>query len=59
LKETTKDWRQVFWYDVYSVNQGQIKNIEPGFDRKAEKTPGERLDKPLNTAVISAPDVRV
>ena len=56
LKETTKDWRYVFWYDVYSVNRGQIKNIEPGFDRQAERTQGERLDKPLNSAVISAPD---
>ena len=32
LKETTKEWRQVFWFDVYSINNGVIKNIEPGFD---------------------------
>jgi hypothetical protein len=51
LKETTPDWRQVFWFDVYKVSNGQIKNIEPGFDRKKEKTPGERLDKPFNTAI--------
>lgn len=51
LKQTTKEWRQVFWYDVYRVQNGVIKNIEPGFDRRKEKTPGERLDKPLNTAV--------
>jgi hypothetical protein len=36
---------------VYSVNDGVIKNIEPGFDRKKEKTPGERLDSPFNSAV--------
>jgi len=56
LKETTKDWRQVFWFDVYKVNNGQIINVEPGFDRKKEKTPGERLDKPLNTAVNTTAD---
>lgn len=51
LKETTKEWRQVFWFDVYNINNGVIKNIEPGFDTKGEKTPAERLDIPLNNAV--------
>lgn len=53
LQTTTKEWRQVFWFDVYSINNGVVKNIEPGFDQKGEKTPLERLDNPLNIAVNS------
>lgn len=48
LGETTPTMRQVFWLDVYKVNKGEVKNMEPDFEKKKEKTAGERLDNPLN-----------
>jgi hypothetical protein len=43
--------RRVFWFDVYKVNNGVVKSVEPNFDVQGEKTPLERLDTSFNMAI--------